>query len=681
MRLDRGAPISLSASKEGFESSSVSLDSEELARKDYAISISLKPIAEAKEEIAEGDESGEEPAVADQWEDLADIDSLLTLNDSLEGDELALGHVEKIEELAGQFTGEAELVIDTGGFIEEVTDVSFSPDGALVAAAGGKVVRVWNVGTGDLVATLRGERSRTSYGNCYAVEFSPDGKRLLVGVNDYSSHGSIREYSTDNLTEIQRLVPGHTAPCRKICFSGTGERRISADADGNLRIAHSETDTLIGTIEAADPSKPIFDVIAYPDANENFIVTLDFEGPKVFSPDGRVLGPEDEIPDRIRGWLIDVFSGKVEYPFGSTKDPRVLDFALDRGIWAAAGVGRESGRNRFWAAIYAARDAENNGTPSSPRQVYAGHQWSITCIAIGPDSELAASGDRFGEVHIWNRNTGKRVRRLKGQGRPIYEVAFDQTSNRIAFGKTPYQPDVWKRNHYGPADRVLDLRQRAILPAIAAEDLHLNQERPRIETTAVDVTKATGDASFYVNLKQAGQVISRYRVSSGRNPTVFTLLDEAKLGVTQPVIFGDNEGLLALWDSSRDELRRAFIGHDSLVSGVSVSGNGKLMVSASTDRTIRIWSLEHHQPTGTFDFKFENTSVIDVKAGTSAARAGVQVGDEIVSLDGLSVTDVHNRMLEAYVRLPPWPDRSRENETQRARIHFRNDHGRWLRFC
>jgi hypothetical protein len=116
--------------------------------------------------------------------------------------------------------------------------------------------------------------------------------------------------------------------------------------------------------------------------------------------------------------------------------------------------------------------------------------------------------------------------------------------------------------------------------------------------------------------------------------------------VNRPVVFGDNEGLLALWDTSGDELKRAFIGHGSLVSGVSTSFNGKLLVSSATDRTIRLWSLEDYRPTGIFDFKFENSTVLKVIPGTSSAQAGVQVGDKIESIDGKTLREMFDLMLE-----------------------------------
>ncbi|MEM7316997.1 MAG: protein kinase, partial [Planctomycetota bacterium] len=68
---------------------------------------------------------------------------------------------EEVERLAAQFKGNAELIIDSGGFMSEISDLSFSPDGKLLAAGGEKCVRIWDMDSGQLVTTLRGDRSRT----------------------------------------------------------------------------------------------------------------------------------------------------------------------------------------------------------------------------------------------------------------------------------------------------------------------------------------------------------------------------------------------------------------------------------------------------------------------------------------------------------------------------------------
>ena len=551
-----------------------------------------------------------------------------------------------VDQLTEEFSGQAELVIDSGGFEGEISDVTFRPDGNVVAVASGKIVRLWDVESGDLMTTLRGDMTRTSYGNVHTAEYSPDGKYLLVGVNDYRDHGNIRVYDTSNLDEIEQLLPGHTAPCRRITFSHDGQYMVSVDSDGTFLVWDWAARKILQRVPARNADQSIFDLMTFP-TGKPYMLAVDFEGPQVYEAStGRRLGFREAMPERIRGWMTDVFNRLIQYPHGFDRDPRVLDFQMDRSRWAAAGSGKENGKSRFWVRLWESRDPVTSAIPAKQIGMgYDKHRWTITAVALHPNSELVVSGDKFGEVHIWNNSTGQRIRKFKGQGKPIYEVAFDKDSNRIAFGTTPFQPGVWDRNKHGRAQQVLDLRQRAIIDLQSADGMTLLGEEPVRGNTSIHIGKQSDQPNFYVTKKESGNTISRYRISSGRNPTVYTLLNQAHLNVQQPVVFGDNEGLLALWDSSTDELKRAFIGHQAPVTAVSPSGNRKLIASASSDRTIRLWSLEDYKPTGIFDFKFENSAVIEVRPGTSSARAGVRVGDKILSIDGKTLTEMYELML------------------------------------
>ncbi|MFN9976035.1 MAG: WD40 repeat domain-containing protein, partial [Phycisphaerae bacterium] len=147
---------------------------------------------------------------------------------------------------------------------------------------------------------------------------------------------------------------------------------------------------------------------------------------------------------------------------------------------------------------------------------------------------------------------------------------------------------------------------------------------------------------------------TNYRIPSGRIPSCYTLLAGEKLGVRNPVLFSDNLGFLAMWDSSGDELRRVFGGHESMITSISPSSSGQIFVTGSTDRTIRIWSLLNHRKSGIFDFKYENSSVIRVIPGSSSEEAGVRVGDRIVSVDGHTLDEIYEMML--YGRYTYQPD-------------------------
>ncbi len=547
-------------------------------------------------------------------------------------------------ELLKDFKGDPEIVIDAGGFLTEVSDVAIDPQGRWVAASGDKVVRLWNLASGDLVATLRGDRSRTSYGDCHTLAFSPDGQHLVVGVGDYQPHGAIRVYRVDAWDEIDSLLPGHTSPVRQINFSRDGQQMASVDADGNVAIWDWPKRKILRKSPPRDLRSPIVDELHFP-GQESILMGIDFTGPFLLNANSmQRMSGADPLPPRLYEWMVDLLQRRLKYPFDTSDDPRVVDLKLEQNLWAAAGIGRQRGTNRFWIGVWPAREAES-ALVAEPQIVYSGHRWQVRSIDIQPTLGLAASGDKFGEVHVWKIASGDRVHRFQAKGKPIYEAAFDRDSPRIAFGVSPYPPDRWGRNHYGPIDKVLDLAARSIYAIDPENDLSPIQEKPSTRSEELKVTRMSGDAGVSLVKLRDGQQVSKYQMTTGRTPTVFTFLDKPVLGLDQPVLFGDSEGLLAVWDAQSDELRRAFIGHDAMVTAISVAEHGRSLLSGSSDRTIRWWSLEAPVPTGIFDFKFENSVVTQVMAGSSSQRSGVQVGDRIESVDGMSMKDVYEQML------------------------------------
>jgi len=57
---------------------------------------------------------------------------------------------------------------------------------------------------------------------------------------------------------------------------------------------------------------------------------------------------------------------------------------------------------------------------------------------------------------------------------------------------------------------------------------------------------------------------------------------------------------LKAWDLETGRVLRTLEGHSAGVSGAAVTPDGKRVVSASGDRTLRVWDLETGSPIATF---------------------------------------------------------------------------------
>lgn len=179
---------------------------------------------------------------------------------SPDGKLLAVGSYQKVQLIdpvnKGDFAEEAasaasapaaEHVIATlSGHADYVRSLAFSPDGKLLAAAGGPCqqrgeIKIWDVASRTLVRTLKGHK------DCiYSVAWSPDGKLLASGSYDKS----VKLWDASTGAELKTLQD-HIDAVFAVAFSPDGKRLASASQDRTVKIWDVTTGQRLYTLSDA----------------------------------------------------------------------------------------------------------------------------------------------------------------------------------------------------------------------------------------------------------------------------------------------------------------------------------------------------------------------------------------------------------------------------------------------
>jgi WD40 repeat protein len=262
------------------------------------------------------------------------------------------------------------------------------------------------------------------------------------------------------------------------------------------------------------------------------------------SPDGRLAvttqihSPDSPLEDGADLWLWDLASGRLVRRFtGHTRGVRCTTFSPD-GRLLLSGAG--DGTMRLWDV-----DAGTQLKEFKPeilfgrgggREARAAGASFVGSLAFSPDGRRAVSsggvlsGARFqpGQI-LWDLRTGREVRRLGGSGL----VAFSPAGDRLlSFGA-------------------------------------------RGEVRLVDLSK--GDESQKMGRPPGATLAVGF---AAQTPVLLSAVRDDR---------GDHA--LRLWDADTGRELRRFEGHAAEVSAAVIAPDGRYVLSAGKDQTVRLWDL------------------------------------------------------------------------------------------
>jgi|ERR1051325_927833 WD40 repeat protein len=276
------------------------------------------------------------------------------------------------------------------------------------------------------------------------------------------------------------------------------------------------------------------------------------------------------------------------------------------------------------------------------------HEASVESVAISPDGMVIASGGGDGVVLIWERATGKVKHKLDTLSRNegVRGIAFSPDGSTVVCGSRLWNVETGEQRRGSfPGERAVISPDGKLLITATYDEVHawdlvedkkvFSKKTPgSISSIAISPDGklvASSDYSNYVKVWDAttgdqtfshkdsrAQVYSVafspdstiLAVDSGRiYPTLFDLRtsekvpfkgDLANARFSRPLPLPDGKHLacemsrddsIRLWSLSTGEERLILKGHTSPIKAISVSQDGKWLVSASQDHTVKVWDV------------------------------------------------------------------------------------------
>jgi WD40 repeat protein len=222
-----------------------------------------------------------------------------------------------------------------------------------------------------------------------------------------------------------------------------------------------------------------------------------------------------------------------------------------------------------------------------------GYTGFVSSVAFSPDGKRLASGGSgydpktrksWGEVKVWNAQTGQLVLSLKGHIRPVLSVAFSPDGKRLASASSDKTVRVWDAE---TGQEVLTLQghtSSVFSVAFSPDGKHLASASAGYDPKT---RKSWGEAKVWS--AQTGQLVLSLKGHTDPVLSVAFSPDGKRLASASGDILGRTPGEVKVWDAQTGQEVLTLQGHTSSVFSVAFSPDGKRLASASSDKTVKVW--------------------------------------------------------------------------------------------
>jgi WD40 repeat protein len=473
-------------------------------------------------------------------------------------------------------TGEAagRLPVPPG---TEVLAVAAGPQGEVVLAATGRVVRLWKVSGGEPGAPF------SPPGALDAIALSPDGRVALTADHAGPSDDTRTTLRRWDAHTGQPLGPTFQAAGRlaALALSPDGRTLLGAQAAGGAVLSwevatgkpHGPLPLPRGRYQALacapdgravltgseDQTARLWDVAT----GRPLSPTFHHRGPVsavAFGPDGRTLLTAD-TRHTVRTWAV-APGPRPAAVLGHPRPVRSVAFGHDGRTAATGGF---DGKACLWDT------GPGGGVKELP------YEFAVTAVLFSPDGRTLLTAAWPRSARLWDTASGRPRGKPLRHGKWVTGLAFSPDSKLVATGSFDRTATVWEA---ATGERRVTLRHGAGVAAVA-----FDPAGSRLVTGSEDGTVqiwdvATGQPSGpRVQHPQAIWAVA-FSPDGGR------------------VLTAAADGTACLWDAATGELVAPPLRHAGAVFRAAFSPDGRQILTSSWDGTARLWDATTGWPWG-----------------------------------------------------------------------------------
>ena len=446
------------------------------------------------------------------------------------------------------------------GHKDIILDVAFSPDSqTIVSASADNTIKVWQP-DGKLLKTLTGHKDTV-----LDVAFSPDGKIIASASQD----NSVKLWNRQG--KLLQTLTGYGGGVNQVAFSPDGKFLATASEDKTVRLSNLE-------------GKLINVFLGH---NSGILeLTFNHEGNMVATGDRNGI---------LKIWNL---NGEQIRSFPAHSFPlRGIDFA--QGDRQLVSVGDDN-LVKIWNI---------NGKLI---KTMTGFDAPVTDVKFSPDGKTIATSSWDGTVKLWSKD-GWLNSNFQGHQARVWGLSWSKDSSTIATAgwdnvvKTWQVKDPLVKTFYGHTNSVLSVafhpQNQLFASASVDGTVKIWHTDGELVTNFTDHDTEAYDVSFSPDGKLVAsssydRTVKLWRTDGKILDSITnadTVIDVNFTPDSQTIIFGGYDNKMQFWQIKRKahatalKFRRSIIAHQARIADINISGDGKLIASASHDRYVKLW--------------------------------------------------------------------------------------------